>query len=85
MNSALVIGTATSTVKHASLHGWRLLVVQPLTTSGGDDGEPMLAVDELGARVGSQVIISSDGKAVQEAMKTKNTPVRWMVIAQPDE
>jgi ethanolamine utilization protein EutN len=84
MNLALVLGNATSTVKHPSLTGWRMLIVQPLTVSGGSDGEPLLAIDSLGAPVGSQVIITSDGKAVSEAMGTKNTPVRWMVMAQPD-
>lgn len=85
MNTALVIGHATSTVKHASLKGWRLLIVQPLTVDGGNDGDPLLAIDELGAKVGKKVLISSEGKAVQEAMKSKQSPVRWMVIAQPDE
>ena len=85
MNLAQVIGHATATVKHPSMQGWRLLVVQPLTADGGDDGEPLLAIDELGARVGNQVIISSDGKLVAEAMKSKTTPVRWIVIGQPDQ
>ena len=30
MQLALVLGTATSTVKHPSLEGWKLLVAQPL-------------------------------------------------------
>lgn len=85
MNLAAVIGTATATVKHPSLNGWRMLVVQPLTADGGEDGEPLLAIDNLGARLGGQVIITSDGKAVSEALGTKATPVRWMVIAQPDQ
>ena len=84
MNLAQVIGKATSTAKHPSLKGWRLLVVQPLDYQGGPDGDPLLAIDDLGAEIGSQVVITSDGKAVSEAMKTKNTPVRWMVMAQPD-
>ncbi|MCA8998788.1 MAG: EutN/CcmL family microcompartment protein [Planctomycetaceae bacterium] len=85
MNLATVIGRATSTVKHPSLNGWRLLVVQPLMADGGDDGPPLLAIDSMGARLGSQVIITSDGKAVSEAMGTKTTPVRWMVLGEPDE
>jgi ethanolamine utilization protein EutN len=84
MNLAKVIGTATATIKHPSLIGWRMLVVQPLLPNGGADGEPLLAIDNLGSKVGSQVILSSDGKAVLETMKTKTTPVRWMVIGQPD-
>ena len=84
MNLATVIGRATSTVKHPSLNGWRMLVVQPLGVNGRDDGEPLIAIDNIGARLGSQVIITSDGKAVREAMNTNNTPVRWMVMGQPD-
>lgn len=85
MNLATIIGHATSTVKHPSLNGWRMLVAQPLLADGGRDGTPILVIDELGSEVGQNVIITSDGKAVGEAMGTKATPVRWMVIGQPDE
>ena len=84
MNLAKVIGTTTATIKHTALNGWRMLVVQPLLVDGGNDGTPLVAVDHLGSGLGDMVIISSDGKAVREAMGTNNTPVRWMVIAQPD-
>lgn len=85
MNLARVIGNATATVKHPSMQGWRLLIVQPLSASGGDDGEPLLAIDSLGAPIGSDVIITSDGKEVSAVMKSNNTPVRWMVMGLPDE
>ena len=50
MNLALVIGTATSTVKHRSMNGAKLLIVQPLAADGrSPDGNPLLAVDRLGA------------------------------------
>lgn len=84
MNLALVIGTCTATVRHPSLKGWRLLVVQPQMVDGGDDGEPLLVIDNLGAPVGAEVVITSDGKAISEALQDKRTPVRWMVLAQPD-
>ncbi len=84
MNLATVIGHATSTVKHVTLNRWRLLVVQPLGVGNVKDGEPIIAIDELGSQVGQQVIITSDGKAVSEAMGSPNTPVRWMVLGQPD-
>jgi len=84
MNLALVIGNATSTVKHPTLKGWRLLVVQPLGVNDQDDGDPLLAIDNLGARIGSKVIITSDGKEVSAVVGAKNTPVRWMVMGQPD-
>lgn len=84
MNRARVIGRATATIKHASLEGWRMLIVQPLLTSGAPDGDPLIAVDNLGSRVGSDVIITSDGSSVREMMGSDNTPVRWAVIGQPD-
>ncbi|MBX3436018.1 MAG: EutN/CcmL family microcompartment protein [Planctomycetaceae bacterium] len=84
MNLARVIGTTTATVKHPSMNGWRMLIVQPLGADGSADGEPLIAVDELGARVGENVILTSDGGAVYDAIGSKKTPVRWIVIGQPD-
>ena len=52
MQIGRVVGHAVSSVKHATLHGWRLLIVQPLTPNGKEDGEPLLAIDNLGAGVG---------------------------------
>ena len=49
MQLARVVGQAVSTVKHPTLKGWRLLLVQPLTPHGTEDGEPLLAIDNLGA------------------------------------
>ena len=43
MQIGTVVGHATSTVKHPTLNGWRLLVVQMLTPDGKPDGEPVLA------------------------------------------
>lgn len=81
MQLAHVIGTATSTVRHASLAGWKLLVVQPLSADGtSPDGDPVLAIDSLGAGVGNEVIITSDGKGTRELMKSDTTPVRWSVM-----
>ena len=85
MQFATVLGHATSTVKHPTLAGWKLLVVQPLDAAGGVDGTPVLAIDDLGARRGDRVILTSDGKGVRELMKSDNTPVRWAVIGIADE
>jgi ethanolamine utilization protein EutN len=75
-----VIGHAVATIKHPTLTGWRLLLVRVLGPGGKDDGEPLLAIDHLGAGVGSQVVITSDGASVRETVKSKQTPIRWMVI-----
>jgi ethanolamine utilization protein EutN len=80
MQLAEVVGHATATVKHPSLKGWRLLVVQPLAVDDKPDGEPMLAIDSLGSNVGSRVLLSSDGKGVAELVGSKTSPIRWFVM-----
>jgi ethanolamine utilization protein EutN len=85
MQLGLIVGTATSTVKHASMGGWRLLIVQPLLADGrSPDGDPVLAVDYLGAGKGQRVVISSDGKFTQQLLNNETTPVRWTVQAISD-
>ena len=85
MQLGLVAGTATSTVKHPSLEGWRLLVIQLLAADGNSpDGEPVLAIDHLGARRGEVVIVTNDGKWTRELVKDDKTPVRWSVMGLKD-
>ncbi len=80
MLPARVIGKATATVKHPSMEGWRLLVVQPMMADcKSPDGDPLLAVDALGAGSGDDVFISSDGRGTREMLGSDNTPVRWAV------
>ncbi len=86
MLTGRVVGTATSTVRHPSMQGWKLLVVQAYGPDGKTpDGDPMLAVDSLGAGTGELVMISSDGKATRELVRCDATPVRWSVIGIVDE
>jgi microcompartment protein CcmK/EutM len=74
----VVVGHAVSTVKHASLHGWKLLIVQPLSLEGTRDGEPLMVIDSLGAGPGERVIISSDGAGTRQLIGAKNSPARWL-------
>ncbi|MCH2600378.1 MAG: EutN/CcmL family microcompartment protein, partial [Pirellulales bacterium] len=70
MQVASVIGTAVSTIKHQSMVGSKMLVVQPYLTDGKTpDGFPLLALDTVGAGKGDTVIITSDGKAMREALQ----------------
>ncbi len=83
MQIGKVVGTATSTIKHPSFEGERLVVVQLETSVGGDDGEPVLAFDRLGAGRGDRVVVTNDGRVLQE-MIGNLTPGRWSVLALPD-
>ena len=81
MNLGLVVGTVTATRKHASMEGAKLLVVQMLMTDEKTpDGDPVLAVDELGAGRGERVMITSDGAYTRKILGSDATPVRWSVI-----
>jgi ethanolamine utilization protein EutN len=85
MQLARVIGTATATVKHPTLTGCKLLVVQAHLADGQTaDGEPLLAVDGVGAGVGETVMITSDGRHARQLLNAEATPVRWTVIGIQD-
>jgi ethanolamine utilization protein EutN len=75
-----VVGHAVATVKHPSLTGWRLPVVQLLMADGKPDGEPVLAIDPLGVGAGDRVILSNDGAGARQLMDNKNAPARWLVM-----
>ncbi|MGO9464654.1 MAG: EutN/CcmL family microcompartment protein [Isosphaeraceae bacterium] len=83
MQIGRVIGTATATVKHPTFQGERMLVVQLETALRRPDGEPILAFDRLGARRGDLVVVTNDGRALQEIFGP-TTPGRWSVLGIPD-
>ena len=55
MQLARVIGDVVATRKDPSYEGLTLLVIQPLSSDGGDVGRPLVAVDSVGAGVGERV------------------------------
>ncbi len=86
MQTALVIGRTTATLKHESLRGCKLLIVQPLMADGRTgDGHPLIVIDVLGAGVGETVMITSDGRGARELLKNDFTPVRWTTLGIKDE
>jgi ethanolamine utilization protein EutN len=80
MQIGRVVGQAVSTVKHPTMQGWRLLVVQLLTIDGKEDGEPQVAIDSLGARTNDRVILTNDGAGARQLVGARNSPVRWFVL-----
>jgi ethanolamine utilization protein EutN len=80
-----VIGYATSTIKHRSLTGWRMAVVQPLGATRQPEGDCLIAVDKWGSVPGQTVVLNSDGKAAREMIGDEKTPVRFFVIGLVDE
>jgi len=85
MQVAEVIGRATATIKHDSMSGWRMLVVQPLGNQDQSDGDLVIAIDKLGAGAGDRVILSSDGKQIRKLTGSNSAPIRWWVMGLEDE
>jgi microcompartment protein CcmK/EutM len=85
MYLARVEGSVIATRKHPSLHGWRLVICQPVDAGGGPEGAPQIALDAHGAGMHQRVIISSDGAAARLAVGDPHSPARWMVIGVVDE
>lgn len=80
MQLALVQGRATSTVKHPSLNGAKLLIAQALDHRHQPAGDPMLVLDQLGAGRGDTVVITSDGKGLREQLNDPTSPARWWTL-----
>lgn len=79
MQLGRVIGHATSTIKHRSLDGWRLVIVQPVNVAREPEADLVIAVDRLGSGVGNLVVLNTDGKAAREVVGDDKTPVRFWV------
>ena len=69
MRIATIHGYATSTVKHRSLEGWRLLIAVPESS----DLAPQIVLDSLGAAIGQRVLISSDGSEARKIVKDERS------------
>jgi ethanolamine utilization protein EutN len=80
-----VIGHATATIKHRSLNGWRMAIVQPVNAQRQPEADPIIAADRLGCAPGQTVILNSDGRAARELIGDDKSPVRFFVIALVDE
>jgi ethanolamine utilization protein EutN len=80
-----VLGSAVATVKHPSLEGCKLLLVMALQADGRSiEGDPILAIDTLGAGHGETVMITSDGIGAREMVHCPTSPIRWSVLGIPD-
>ncbi|MGB1926693.1 MAG: EutN/CcmL family microcompartment protein [Rubripirellula sp.] len=80
MQPARVLGSARATIKHHSLDGQRLVMINLLTADGSADGPPLIALDQLGSGPGDRVLVTSDGKYARELTGESTNPARWTVM-----
>jgi len=76
---ARIAGTVTSTIKHPTLEGWRLLIGRRLEPGNVEIGEPLILVDTVGARQGARVLVSTDNEPLRKA-SGNTTPARLLVV-----
>lgn len=77
---ARIDGSITSTIKHKSLRGTRLLIGQRLEADGTEVGEPLVLVDDLSAGIGSFVLVTTDGDLARQKLADNTTPTRMIVV-----
>ncbi len=85
MQLGVVIGHATSTIKHESLDGWRLVIAQPLNAQRKPEADPIVAIDKFNAGPGQVILVNSDGKGAREYVGHDKSPVRYFVAGIVDE
>ena len=60
---AKVVGSVVATQKEVSLVGKKLMIIQPMKSTGEFIGAEEIAVDDVGAGVGENVIVTKGGSA----------------------
>ena len=77
---AKVIGEVVATEKHASHHGRKALLVQPLNLDGTPRGDAVVALDSVDAGAGDRVLLIMEGYSAMTAVGRPNSPIDMAVI-----
>lgn len=80
---ARVIGNVVCTRKDEKLVGTKLLLVQPVDTSGASKGNPLVAVDAVGSGTGELVLIVQ-GSSARQTRQTEGNPVDCTIFGVVD-
>lgn len=73
-----VIGSIWCTQKEDGMNQLKLLIIDPITWKGESVGQPIIAVDRIGAGQGERVIISRGSPA--RTIVNKNAPIDAVVV-----
>lgn len=79
MQLARVIGTVVSTVKNETLEGRKLLIVQTLNANLEPKGNPLIALDSVGAGAG-ELVFWCRGKEASFPFKRDSTPTDCTIV-----
>lgn len=84
MQLARVLGSVVATVKHPSLEGVRLLLIQPQDDEGTPDGDPIVAADALQAGAG-ELVEWVTGREAALTLPVTYSPVDAAIITIVDD
>ncbi len=79
MQLARVVGNVVATVKNESLKGRKILIVQNLTEDLKPFGQPLVALDAIGAGVG-ELVFWCRGKEAAFPFKRDATPTDCTIV-----
>jgi ethanolamine utilization protein EutN len=80
-----VVGQIVSTVKNPHLHGYKLLLVQPVDLdTDSPKGTPLIALDHVDAGEGDLVLVNKEGGGARIILENEEIPVQAVVVAVVD-
>ncbi|CCQ98017.1 Carbon dioxide concentrating mechanism protein CcmL [[Clostridium] ultunense Esp] len=79
-----VIGTVVATRKDENLIGSKLMITQPLNMELEPIGEPLIAVDTVGAGIG-ELVIFTKGTAARIAARKMDAPIDISIVGIVDQ
>jgi ethanolamine utilization protein EutN len=82
---ARVVGEMTSTRKHPSHEGIKILLVQPLNLDGSDRGNALVALDAVEAGIGDRVLVATEGYSAMTSVGRIRSPIDMSVIGFIDQ
>ncbi|OGR82462.1 MAG: ethanolamine utilization protein EutN [Elusimicrobia bacterium RIFCSPHIGHO2_02_FULL_57_9] len=77
---ARVTGNVVCTLKDEKLVGAKLMLLQPVDVSGTPKGNPLIAVDAVGAGEGELVLVVQ-GSSARQTSRTTGNPVDAVIFA----
>jgi microcompartment protein CcmK/EutM len=77
---ARVTGSVVCTQKDEKLVGSKLLLLQPVDPAGAPKGNPLVAVDSVGAGEGELVLVVQ-GSSARQTSRTEGRPVDAVIFA----
>ena len=81
---ARILGSITSTIKHSDYNNAKIMVVQPITPEGQDEGSCAVAVDSVGVGKGETVLVIRQGVAAGLVLGIELPAVRSVIVGVVD-